>query len=289
MEFQVTTDLQTIQPRSIQSNVKEVHAWLDTNLERYRQMIVEEGEIQNAKADLAQIRKIQKTISDQRIQVKKEFLEPYTKWEAEVKELEGLCQEAINNIDTQVKRFDEQRRAEKRDKLVEYFDSLVSASKLDDCVDFTQIENPKWMNVSYTLEECMKEIKTLVSETYEDVRTIYNQNSEFETALLEEYKQSHDLRKTLAKDQYLRGLKEREAIRRNQISPQPIDGENHRSGLRENDENLKSEQNTAAVKKEKMYDVLLHVQMTAKQMWKLSAWFEEENVSVIQSKHKEVR
>lgn len=288
MEFRVDTDLATIQPRAIQSNVGEVKEWLSTNLQRFQQMIVEEGEIQQAKTDLAQIRKIKKSISEQRISVKKQFLEPFTEWETEVKGLEALCESAEENIDKQLKGFEEQKKIEKRNKLMEYFESLASASNVEEFVSFGQIANPKWLNATYRIEDCMKEIKNAVADTLDDVRTIYNQNSEFETALLEEYKQSHDLRKTLAKDSYLHDLREREAVRRNQISPKPVDTEKPLSVISENEQKSKTGQTATSKKPLKKYAVLLSLEMTAQQMRDLSAYFKQNNIKVIQSKHKEI-
>lgn len=284
MEFQVTTDLAKIEPRSIQSNVGEVKQWLQTSLQKFRQMVVEEGEIQSAKTDLAQIRKIKKTIADQRILVKKEFMVPFSEWENQVKELEGLCDEAITNIDNQVKNFDAQKKAEKRQKLLEYFDSCTKAAKVEEFVSFDTIENPKWMNEGYKLAAAMSDIKTAVSETLEDIRTIYTQNSEFETALLDEYRNTHDLRKVLAKNQYLYDLREREASRRNQVSPKPSESsqtENHSS-----DEGQKAK--PAQSGKPKRYNVLLSLEMTAQQMRDLSTYLKQNDIKILQSKHKEI-
>lgn len=284
MEFKVETNLSTIQPRAIQSNVGEVKQWLQTSLQKFRQMIVEEGEIQSAKSDLANIRKIKKTISDQRIFVKKEFMVPFTEWENQVKELEGLCDEAIANIDTQVKNFDSQKKAEKRQKLLEYFDSCAKAAKVEEFVSFETIENPKWMNEGYKLATAMSDVKTAVAETLEDVRTIYNQNSEFETALLDDYRNTHDLRKVLAKNQYLYDLKEREATRRNQVSPKPL--ESSQKETPSSDEGQKEK--PAPAGKPKRYNVLLALEMTAQQMRDLSAYLKQNEIKVLQSKHKEI-
>ena len=209
---------------------------------------------------------------------------PFSEWENQVKELEGLCDEAITNIDNQVKNFDAQKKAEKRQKLLEYFDSCTKAAKVEEFVSFDTIENPKWMNEGYKLAAAMSDIKTAVSETLEDIRTIYTQNSEFETALLDEYRNTHDLRKVLAKNQYLYDLREREASRRNQVSPKPSESsqtENHSS-----DEGQKAK--PAQSGKPKRYNVLLSLEMTAQQMRDLSTYLKQNDIKILQSKHKEI-
>ena len=288
VEFQVQTALINAQPREIQSNVAEVETWLRQNLTRYEQMVVEEAEIPSAKADLAQIRKIKKTISDQRIFVKKEFLIPYTEWEEKVKVLEGLCDSAADNIDKQVKMFDQQKKEAKLAEIREYFDSLAKSSQIEEFLTFEQISNPKWANETYKMNTIMQEVKSAVSDTVEDIRTIYNQNSDFETALLDEYKQCHDLRKVLAKNSYLYDLREREASRRNSTPPAPVDDSEAKGDVSAEEQKKPSLSEPTMPKPIKRYNVLLSLEMTAQQMRNLDAYLKINKITVLQSKSKEI-
>ena len=110
-EIRMITDLDSAVPQSLDFNFEEVKDWLAENLTAYRSMVVTEDALGAAKADKAKIRKISSAISEQRIAVKKRYLEPYNSFEAKMKELSAMCDEAAKNIDTQVKAFEEAQAA----------------------------------------------------------------------------------------------------------------------------------------------------------------------------------
>ena len=140
-EIRMITDLDKAIPQSLDFNFEEVKAWLAENLAAYKSMVVTEDAIGASKADKAKIAKISKAISEQRIAIKKRYLEPYNVFEAQMKELSGMCDEAAKNIDVQVKAFDEKRKAEKRETLRGYFSSVNTQAWLS----FERIENPRWL------------------------------------------------------------------------------------------------------------------------------------------------
>ena len=86
-EIRMITDLDKAIPQSLDFNFEEVKAWLAENLAAYKSMVVTEDAIGASKADKAKIAKISKAISEQRIAIKKRYLEPYNVFEAQMKEL----------------------------------------------------------------------------------------------------------------------------------------------------------------------------------------------------------
>ena len=164
-EIRMITDLDKALPQSIVFNFEEVKTWLTENLTSYKSMVVTEDEIGAAKADKAKIAKLSKTISEQRIAIKKRYLEPYNVFEAQMKELSGMCDEAAKNIDVQVKAFEEKRKSEKRKTLRGYFSSVNTQAWLS----FERIENPRWMNVTYDMETAQADIQAAVTAIGENV------------------------------------------------------------------------------------------------------------------------
>ena len=174
-EIRMITDLDKAVPQSIDFNFEGVKAWLSENLSVYRNMVVTEDAIAAAKTDKAKIRKISSAISEQRIAVKKRYLEPYQVFEANMKELSGMCDEASKNIDDQLKKFDEQRKAQKRNDLLAFYQTQNAPAWLT----FERIENPRWMNVTFSMDEAQKEITEKVNAVNADVESISGFDAEF--------------------------------------------------------------------------------------------------------------
>ena len=188
-EIRMITDLDKAIPQSLDFNFDEVKAWLAENLAAYKTMVVTEDAIGASKADKAKIKKISAAISEQRIAIKRRYLEPYNEFEAKMKELAGMCDEAAKNIDTQLNAFDEKRKTEKRLALCEYFKSIEPPAWLA----FERIEDPRWMNVTYDLETAKAAIHAQVSAITENLETITSAGGEFENEILLEYQKTLDL------------------------------------------------------------------------------------------------
>lgn len=207
-EIRMITDLDKAIPQSLEFNFEEVKAWLAENLAAYKSMVVTEDAIGASKADKAKIAKISKAISEQRIAIKKRYLEPYNDFEAKMKELSGMCDEAAKNIDVQVKAFEEKRKAEKREELKAYFNSINTHPWLA----FERIENPRWMNVTYAAETAKMDIQAAVSNITDNVTTITDAGGDFESEVLLEYQKTLDLGTALRRGNELSRIKkEREA------------------------------------------------------------------------------
>lgn len=209
-EIRMLTDLDKAVPQSLDFNFEEVKSWLSENLAAYKTMVVTEDAIGASKADKAKISKISKAISEQRIAVKKRYLEPYNDFETKMKELSGMCDEAAKNIDVQVKAFEEKRKAEKREWLKAYFNSVNTHPWLA----FERIENPRWMNVTYAIETAKTDIQQTVNTIAENIATITEAGGEFESEIFLEYQKTLDLGAAMRRGGELNRLKkEREARR----------------------------------------------------------------------------
>ena len=203
-EIRMITDLDKAVPQSLDFNFEEVKAWLGENLAAYRNMIVTEDGIAAAKSDKTKIRKISSAISEQRIAVKKRYLEPYQVFEANMKELSGMCDEASKNIDDQLKKFEEQRKAQKRAELLDFYQALNAPAWLT----FERIENPRWMNVTFSMDEAHKEITEKVSAINADIESISGFDAEFADDMLLEYRKTLNVSGAIQRGNELRRMKQ---------------------------------------------------------------------------------
>lgn len=261
-EIRMITDLDKVIPQSIDFNFEEVKTWLSENLTAYKTMVVTEDAIGASKADKAKIAKISKAISEQRIAIKKRYLEPYNDFEAKMKELSSMCDEAAKNIDVQVKAFEEKRKAEKREALKGYFSSINTQPWLT----FERIENPRWVNVTYAIETAKTDIQAAVSAITNNVATITEAGGEFESEVLLEYQKTLDLGTALRRgNELIRIKKEREArkaaeeaserARREAIAAREAAEAKARQEQAERDAQRKTDEETARRAEELLNDV----------------------------------
>ena len=209
-EIRMITDLDKAVPQSLDFNFEEVKTWLSENLAAYRNMVVTEDAIAAAKTDKAKIRKISSAISEQRIAVKKRYLEPYQVFEANMKELSGMCDEASKNIDDQLKKFEEQRKAQKRNDLLAFYQTQNAPAWLT----FERIENPRWMNVTFSMDEAHKEITEKVSAINADIESISGFDAEFADEMLLEYCKTLNVSGAIQRGNELRRMKQERERRR---------------------------------------------------------------------------
>ncbi len=261
-EIRMITDLDKAVPQSLDFNFEEVKSWLSENLAAYKTMVVTEDAIGASKADKAKIAKISKAISEQRIAIKKRYLEPYNDFESKMKELSGMCDEAAKNIDVQVKAFEEKRKAEKREWLRAYFSSVNTHPWLA----FERIENPRWTNATYAIETAKTDIQTAVNVIADNVATITEAGGEFESEVMLEYQKTLDLGAALRRGNELSRIKkEREArkaaeeanerARREAIAAREAAEAKARQEQAERDAQRKTDEETARRAEELLNDV----------------------------------
>ena len=114
ISFEVKQDgLSLIQHTQIEANFDEVKAALTEMVEPYKTMVVTEDGIAAAKADRAKLRKIATRIEEVRKTVKKAYQEPLTAFENKCKELVSVITDGSDNLDKQVKQYEEKTADEK--------------------------------------------------------------------------------------------------------------------------------------------------------------------------------
>lgn len=213
IEFTVdNTALATVKDLEISANFAECEAALTEMVSPYASLVVTEDGIASAKSDLAQLRKISKSISDYRISVKKAYSAPITAFEEKCKALTAIIDTGIENINGQVKSFEAAQKQAKIDGLRAYFDA--HAGEAAEFIGFEQIRNPKWENNGFSVDDAQKEIDGEITKTVDSVAAIRAVSNEFVPSLLQEYTRCHDLVAVLKMNQNLIARKEAEEQRR---------------------------------------------------------------------------
>ena len=207
MEFIVTTDLSRGALQNIDFNYNELKAELARNLTQYKGMMVGEDDIPTAKKDLAMLRKLNTAMDNERKRIKKAWNEPYAEFEAKVKELQGLVNEPIAEISTQLEAYEERRKDEKMAMLKAYY--VEEAGKMAEYLSWEKIRDPRWANITFAEEDAKIAIKGKIDDVYRDLDVIaHTEDFELYTEpVMKKYRDTGDLRETLNYLGHLKAVK----------------------------------------------------------------------------------
>lgn len=195
MEVKIITDLSVI-PQEIEFNSKEIKSELAPKLEFYKNLVVTENSIKDAKSDRAKLNKLKSAFDEKRKELKKICLAPYEKLEKEFKEITSMIDEASGSIDEQVKEFEEIAKKKKYDEIKEYYDSLEKP----DYINLESVLNPKWANSTVNIEGIKQGITENISRIIDDmdeISQIYGDLPIF-TAIKNRFTETLDKSATLA-------------------------------------------------------------------------------------------
>lgn len=213
MEFEITTNLDTIRNQTITANFSAVAEWLDKELKPYIGLVVTEDAIPTAKAYRASLRKVRERIEDYRKEAKKAALAPYEIFEAKAKILTGKIDEAVENIDGQVKDFERREAEAKIEDIRACYESDLRV-EAKEYRPWETIFNPKWVNKGYKIEDAKEEVRAALFYTENDLESIRQMGGENTPYLLGIYKDNHDLNVCIRKSLEISAAKEREEQRK---------------------------------------------------------------------------
>lgn len=195
------TALEAVHNLQLKANFDDVESALAELIEPYKNMVVMEEDIPQAKTDRAKIRKVSNSIDEHRKMVKKMYSEPLKVFEENCKRLTAVCEQGITNLDTQIKKYENQAKAKKLNGLEAYFDSIEK--KYPEYCSFSECENPKWTNLTYPVEDAQREIENYIQCIETDIDAIKALDSKYELTLLDEYKRKGNVSAALMLKQRL--------------------------------------------------------------------------------------
>ena len=220
---------------TIDFNFEDLKDALTGELEFYKNLVFTEDTKADAKKTVAELRKLKKQINDKRIEVKKLYMQPYTNFEAKVKELDKLINEPIAYISEQIDAFEQKRIEEKRELINEIYLELVSEREdIAGYVELNRVYDSKWENASTSKKTIQEAIISYLDSVDNDIAAIKSMESEYETKALMRYKETGVLSDALLtirqwekqKEEILKAEEEKHAeIEADEIldAPEPIE------------------------------------------------------------------
>lgn len=139
---------------------------------KYQNYTVTAGTIKDDKKVLAELRKLTKQISDERIKIKNELSKPATDFEKYIKETEEPLKNIINQIANDVKEFENHQKALRLDTVKSYLANKASEYMIDprvfDGKATEYIKNGDFMADGVTLKKAiMKALDDMVTFEYQ--------------------------------------------------------------------------------------------------------------------------
>lgn len=188
----------------IKWNNEELKAEIAEKVKDYKNLVYTDNQIKEAKADRAKLNKLVKALEDKRKEVKKECLQPYEKFESQIKEVIEIVNEPVALIDGQVKEYEEQKKKEKQEQI----EKLFEEKNIFDWLSLKSVFDEKWLNASKSISRVEVELDEIIAKIDSDIRTLQSLK-EFSFEAIETYKNSLDLSLAIAEGQRLAEIQRR--------------------------------------------------------------------------------
>lgn len=272
VRFEVKTDLAVLNQITIEANFEQLDESLELMMADYQNMVVTPESLALAKAERAKIRKTIEQIEDARKTVARIYRKPLDRFEDRVKQSLLVCDKAANHLDKQIKYIMSEDAKAKLSELEAYFEEKRTEDV--EWLTFESIQNPRWKNVSFKMDDAKKEIDYEISKAISDQETIRGLDSEFETELLLEYQDSRNLSEVIRKNRKLRDAKrarekrEKEAEEKKAAAADPVAAKEAATPADE-----------AVFDDPDVFDILLRVKVTQRQLQALVTFMRQIDVT----------
>lgn len=148
MAVVITTELEpgVGLPQEIAFNYEDLKKRLTAYVEKYTGLVVTEDEVAEGRRARAEVNAVIRQLTEAGRDVRKAWDAPLDQFLARVKELVGIAKPAEEAIAKQIKAFDEARREEKRNALVDDLAAMVSAEAVNEPEDIRKAweASPHW-------------------------------------------------------------------------------------------------------------------------------------------------
>lgn len=212
MELRILSPQEGNFVKEIRWNNEELKAEIAEKMQEYKFIAFTEETIKEAKADRAKLNKLRTAFEDERKRIKKLCMAPYDEFEKQVKELIALIDEPIRLIDGQIKEVEEQRRIEKKGKVLEFYEENIGTLK--GVLPFEKIFRSEYLNATKSMKSITEEMQALFDRVNADLDTIEGFGSKYELQIKDAYLKTLDLSAAMQEKARLEEVERRLAERK---------------------------------------------------------------------------
>ena len=215
MELRILSPMEDGFVKKIEWNNDELKEAISAKVQDYKGLQYTEETIKEAKKDKATLNKLRDAIETERKRIKKQCMAPYELFEKQVKEVLVIIDEPIHLIDSQIKEVEEQRRLEKKQKVLEIYEENIGNLKV--ILPFAKVFKNEYLNVSKSLKSITEEITALISKVNQDMDVIEELDTKYELQVKDMYVKTLDLSMALRENARLEEVECKLAERRAQL------------------------------------------------------------------------
>lgn len=154
---------------------------LESNAEAIRKVVLKHledytpenyiGRADEAKADKALLNKAEKALNTKRLELEREYMEPFNKFKITITETCKAIKAASAGLDEIVKAEEERERGEKWEKIEDYWNR--TGFSLFDITDLSKITDiKKWTNKTAKLKDVLAEIDAIQKKTFDELKIL---------------------------------------------------------------------------------------------------------------------
>lgn len=182
--------------QKIDWNFEELKAQITNASQDYETLVYSDESIKEAKADRAKLNKFVNALESKRTEIRRQLLKPDEQFGQEVKELTGIIQKAIKNIDDQVKGYEKRQRDEKTAKVREFYEASIH--DIAEYLPFERVFKPEYANASTTMKSIKEEIASLIQKVDEGLAIINEVDSKFAGDMKAVFLRTYDIGQAMA-------------------------------------------------------------------------------------------
>lgn len=193
--------------KKIDWNFEALKKEITASAQEYETSVYTDDTIKAAKADRAKLNNFVNALNGKRTEIRKELLKPDEQFGLEIKELTGIIQKAIDNIDGQIKGYEQRQRDEKTAKIQEFYEENIH--DLGSVLPFARVFKPEYANASTTMKSIKEDILALIQRVDEGLAIINEVDSKFAGEMKEVFLRTYDIGSAMAERNRLEAAEEK--------------------------------------------------------------------------------
>lgn len=198
--------------QKIEWNFEELKVEIAAAAQEYEVSLYTDDTMKRAKADRAKLNKFVEAINSKRTEIRRQLLKPDEQFREEVKELTGIVQKAIDNIDSQIKDYECRQREEKTAKIREFYEENIH--DIGEYLPFDRVMKPQYANVSTTMKSIKEEILSLIQKVDEGLAILNEVDGPYAGDMKQVFLQTYDIGAAMARRNQLEAEEENRRLYR---------------------------------------------------------------------------
>lgn len=196
--------------QKIEWNFEELKAEITSAAQEYETSVYTDDTIKSAKADRARLNKFVDALNAKRTEIRKQLLKPDEQFGQEIKELTGIVQKAIDNIDSQVKDYERRQRQEKTKKVLDFYEANIH--DIGKYLPFERVMKPEYALASTTMKSIKQEIQDLIQKVDEGLAILNEVDSPYAGDMKEVFLRDYDIGAALAERNRLEAAEQKRKL-----------------------------------------------------------------------------